>query len=159
MLALVPSLGYAELSSLAGFPCSLGCLSCNPQGQRCAPSTFTQLSHCYFRPSPLTDSFTLFFGQEKADTAEGNAGRLWRRYLPGHCHHSHGDAQNPAAGCGANWYVVFSSLCTGQSEGKGLGLGCQGRGGGNEQRKTFFFSLLSQVRAISGCSRSSSSSS
>lgn len=98
---------------------------------------FTWLSQCYFRPPPLTDSFTLFFGQEKADTAEGDAGRLRRRYLPGHCHHSHGDAQNPAAGCGANWYVVFSSLCTGQAEGKGLGLGYQGRGEGMNRENPF----------------------
>lgn len=89
---------------------------------------------CYPRPLPPTDSFSLFFGQEEADTAERDAGRLWRRYLPGDCHHSHGDAQNPAAGCRPNWYVGFTSLCAEQAgeEGWSWNVGAELEGKGRE---------------------------
>lgn len=89
------------------------------------------------------DSFSLFFGQEKADTSEGDAGRLWCGYLPGDCHHSHGDAQNPAAGCRTYWYVDFSSLCP--ERGKSW-TGLSRWSWEDEWRKPFSLPLLSHVR-------------
>lgn len=37
--------------------------------------------------------------QWEVDGGQGDAGRLLCRNVPGHCHHTHGDAQDPAAGC------------------------------------------------------------
>lgn len=122
------------------------------------PKACTQLPKRYSRPPPVMDSVSLFFGQETADAAEGDAGRLWRGYLPGDCHHSHGDAQNPAAGCRTHWYVGFSSLCPEQGEGKELGLGFQGTAERMSGENPFPSPALPRHRYCR-CSRSFSSSS
>lgn len=126
------------------------------------PKLCPHLPKCYSRPPALMDS--LLFGQEEADAAEGDAGGLWRRYLPGDCHHSHGDAQNPAAGCRTHWYVDFSSLSfpflfSSEQEGeKELGLGFQGGAERMSAENPFPPPALPRQR-YRRCSRSFSSSS
>lgn len=37
--------------------------------------------------------------QWQVDGVQGDVGRMLCRNVPGHCHHTHGDAQDPDAGC------------------------------------------------------------
>lgn len=40
---------------------------------------------------------------KQADSLQGDVGRLLCRNVPSHHHHTHGDAQDPAAGCWQTW--------------------------------------------------------
>lgn len=154
----MPGLGCAELSGLAGSAAPLATFPVTPR-VRDVPQALYPAAQVLLQATGSDGlSLSLFFGQEKADAAEGDAGGLWRGYLPGDCHHSHGDAQNPAARCRTHWYVDFSSLFSEQGGGKELGLGFQGGAQRMSGENSFLSPALPRQR-YRRCSRSFSSSS